>query len=330
MCFFYFYTNPIKNNLKGEIQLKKSTEEFIGKVAAVSDASNADSIIGYLTWYSIGDALYDRDDLRSKLLAAGINENFLPKEIRPSDAYRRATTAVERKKFRQNETDKEYKNYIIRDVVTRGEKLQRNIVVETVNQEGERLDYETEGAKMYFDKKSNQFTFDAKDDHAEELAEEAQKLFEKYLKAHNGATVRGSVVQYMNNLSPTPVRPSGGVYFVPIKYESNLRSLVSYVSSFEKGEAHMIPLVNDDENRSLIRNKVKEHLEKIISQCRIAIRDDGGLQKGQMRALIEEAKRTVIQFRDYKELLSDTIADLDSSVELVRNSIHELLVKVSD
>lgn len=310
--------------------MKKNTTNLIESVSAVSDIKNPESIIGYLTWYSVGDALYDRSELLVKLLSANIDANYLPKEIRPSDAYRRATKAVETKRFRENEAAKEYKNYIIRDVVTSGEKLQRNIVVETVNQEGERLDYEAEGAKMYFDKKSNRFSFDAQENHAEELAEEAQKNYELFLKAHNGATIRASVTQYINNLSPTPVRPSGGVYFVPFKYEKNLRNLVTYVSSLEKGEAHMIPLVNDDENRSLVREKVKEHLEKVISQCRIAIKDDGGLQKGQVRSLIEEAKRTVNQFKDYKELLSDTIADLDSSVELVRNSVHLLLQKVSD
>ena len=310
--------------------MRKKTQNLIESVAAVEQGSNSQAIIGYLTWYSIGDALYDRDDLRAKLLAANIDENFLPKSIRPSDAYRRATNAVETKRYRENETAKEYKNYIIRDVVTKGEKLQRNIVVETVYQERESLNFETEGAKMYFNKKTNQLTFDAQDAHAEELAEEAQKNFEKFLKAHNGATVRGSIVKYMNNLSPTPVRPSGGVYFVPVKYEKNLRNLVMYVSSLEKGEAHMIPLINDDENRSLIRNKVKDHLEKIIGQCRFAIKDEGTLQKGQVRSLIEEAKRTVVQFKDYKELLADTIADLDSSVDLVRNSVHLLLQKVSE
>ena len=310
--------------------MKESTKNLIDNVTAVSEVKNPESIIGYLTWYSVGDALYDRSELLVKLLFANIDANYLPKEIRPSDAYRRATKAVETKRFRESEEAKEYKNYIIRDVVTKGEKLQRNIVVEIVNQEGERLDYQADGAKMYFDKKSNQFSFDAQEAHAEELAEEAQRFYELFLKAHNGATIRGSVVQYMNNLSPTPVRPSGGVYFVPFKYEKNLRNLVTYVSSLEKGEAHMIPLVNDDENRSLVRDKVKEHLEKVIQQCRIAIKDDGGLQKGQVRALIEEAKRTVTQFKDYKELLTDTIADLDSSVQIVRDSVHLLLQKVSE
>lgn len=309
--------------------MRQKTENLIEGIAAVSQGDNQ-PIIGYLTWYSVGEALYDREDLRKKLLAAGIDEGYLPKEIRPSDSYRRATKAIETKRFRESEDAKIYKNYIIRDVVTKGDKLQRNIVVETVNQEGERLDYDPEGAKMYFDKKSNQFTFDAQENHAEELAEEAQKYFDLYLKAHNGATVRGSVVQFMNNLSPTPVRPSGGVYFVPVKYQRELRNLVMYVSSLEKGEAHMIPLINDDENRELVRSKVKEHLEKVLHQCRAIIKDDSGVQKGQVRALIDEAKRTVVQFKDYKELLADMISDLDSSVELVRNSVHVLLQKVSE
>lgn len=304
-------------------------ENFVSSMVAVKDDESS-QVMGYLTWYSVGEDLYFREELRKKLLLSGIEEKYLPKAIRPSDAYRRATKVIETKRYREVETTKNYKNYIIRDVVSTGDKLQRNIVIETVNQAGERLDYDTEGAKMYFDKKSNQFTFIANDDHAEELAEEAQKYFELFCRAHNGATVRASVVNFMNTLAPTPVRPSGGVYFVPIKYVAELRKLVNYVSSLSKGEAYMIPLVDDNENRMMIRDKVKEHLDKIIQQCRIAIADDEGkLQKGQITALIDEARRTVAQFKDYKELLNDTVADLDNSVEIVRNSINSILQKVA-
>lgn len=302
--------------------------EILSTVAAVKNTAGETPILGYLTWYSVGEAPYYRTELRKKLLLNGIEERFLPKEIRPSDAFRRATKAIQTKRFREVESNKEYKNYIIRTVVSKGERLQKNIVIETVNQEGEMLDYNSEGAKLYFDKKNNQFNYVSYDQHAEDLAEEALKLFELFSKAHNGATVRGSVVNYMNTLSPTPVRPSGGVYFIPVKYEEKLRKLVNYVSSLEKGESHMIPLINDDENKQMIRNKVKDHLDKIISQCRAAIADDEGkFQKGQITTLIDEARRTVAQFKDYKELLADTIVDLESSVELVRNSINAIMQK---
>jgi hypothetical protein len=304
------------------------TNKILEGVSAVQNSSNS-SVMGYLTWYSIGDDLYNREMLRKGLLANGIEEGYLPNPIRSADAFRRSTKAIETKRLREEEAANQYKNYIIRDVVSKGDKIQRNIVVETVNQSGERLDYDSEGAKMFFDKKSDQFTFTANDEVAEELAEEAQKLFKTFLEHHNGATVRASVVNYLNRLSPTPVRPSGGVYFVPVQHTESLRKVVNFVSSLPRGESHMIPLVNDEDNRQMIRAKVKDNLNKVIEQCRFAITaDEGQLQKVQVRTIIDDARRIVSQFKDYRELLQDTISDLESSVDIVRQSINLVLQKV--
>ena len=46
-------------------QSQRST--LLDGVSAVENGEN-NSIIGYLTWYSIGDYLYDREDLRKTLI----------------------------------------------------------------------------------------------------------------------------------------------------------------------------------------------------------------------------------------------------------------------
>lgn len=300
-------------------------KKFLEGVSAVNNEST--SIMGYLTWYSVGDYLYKREDLRKQLITNGIEDKYLPNPIRPIDAYKRATKAIETKRLREEETDEEYRNYIVRDVVTTGNKVQRNIVIETVNQSGERLDYDTEGAMMYFDKKIEKFSFLATDLMAMELAEEAEKHFENFLTAHNGQAVRASVVSYLNTLSPTPVRPSGGVYFVPVQHAEKLRNIVGYVSSLPRGESHMIPLVNDDDNRQMVKDKVRDNLEKILDQCKNALSDDSKMQKGQIRQIVDDARRFVSQFKDYRELLKETISDLESSVEIVRQSITLVMQK---
>lgn len=305
---------------------QNKSQKMLEGLSAVEN-SDENSIVGYLTWYSVGDDLYNREDLRQALMLNGIDGKYLPNEIRGADAFRRATKAIETKRHREEETKEEYKNYIIRDVVSNGTKLQRNIVIETVNQKGERLQYNPEGAKLHYNKEHEQFTFVANDTMAEELAEEAQCLFEKYRSHHNGASVRASVVHYLHTLSPTPVRPSGGVYFVPKKHTEQLRHLVNFVSGLPRGESHMIPLINSDDNRLMIKDKVKDNLDKIIDSCRLALSDSHSLQKTQVKTIVEDARRIVTQFKDYRELLNDTIGDLESSVELVRQSITEILRK---
>lgn len=306
----------------------QQNEKILKGLSAVQEGKNNSSIMGYLTWYSIGEDEYYRDILRQKLLACGIEESYLPNPIRATDAFRRATKVIETKRQADVNSPETYKNYIVRDVVSKGDKLQRNIVVETVNQSGERLDYEPEGAKLFFERKNEQFTFLAKDQMAEELADEAKRLYDIYLKVHNAAVIRASVVKYLNSMSPTPVRPSGGVYFVPVQYADKLRSLCCFVSSLEKGEGRMIPLVNDEDNRQMIKDKVKENLDKVLHQCRTAIHDENSkLTKAQVVQIVDEARRVVSQFKDYRELLEDTVVDLESSVSLVRQSISIVLTK---
>ncbi|MEK5217770.1 DUF6744 family protein [Psychrobacillus sp. FSL H8-0487] len=308
----------------------QQNQSILEGVSASINGEQSESI-GFLTWYSVGDDLYYREDLRKLLVSNGIEEKYLPNPIRSSDAFRRATKAIETKRSRESDNADTYKNYIVRDVVSKGEKLQRNIVIETVNQKGERLDYNTEGAKMYFDKQNDQFTFISNDEMANDLAEEAQKHYDLFSKAHNGAVVRSSVVSYLYSLSPTPVRLSGGVYFVPFKYAENLKNLCNYVSSLDKGSAQMVALTNDENNRNIIKENVKENLDKVLQQCRSAINDEEGkLQKGQVFTIIEDARRIVGQFKDYRELLNDTVIDLESSVDLIRQSINLVLSKVAD
>jgi hypothetical protein len=43
-------------------------EKFLEGMSAIKDGKNS-SIIGFLTWYSVGDDLYNREDLRKGLYA---------------------------------------------------------------------------------------------------------------------------------------------------------------------------------------------------------------------------------------------------------------------
>lgn len=308
----------------------QQNKNVLENMTVVSNGDKADDI-GFLILYSIGDDLYYREDLRKLLIANRIEEKYLPKPIRSSDAFRRATKAVETKRHRENETAEVYKNFIVRDVRSKGDILQRNIVIETVNQQGERLEYNTEGAKMYFDKSTDQFTFVANDIMASDLAEEAQKHYDIYLKAHNGAAIRASVVSYLYTLSPISLRNSGGAYFVPHKFKSEIENFCNYVSSLDKGDAQMYYLSDNTKNRNRIKDNVKDNLDKVINQCRSVIQDDEGkFQKGQIASIVDDARRVVGQFKDYRELLNDTVNDLEGSVDLIRQSINLVLSKAVD
>src|SRR5690606_955621 len=120
-----------------------------------------------------------RDQLKQKLLDSGLGEGWLPNEIRPADAFRRATKEIESRK-QKTTTSGVYKNYLVREVYSDKKMIQRNIVVETVDQNGRRLDYDGQAAILILDKEADQLKIGVVLPEVEELANEAGNLYDIY------------------------------------------------------------------------------------------------------------------------------------------------------
>ena len=53
-----------------------------------------DNILGNLVWFSVSDMEILRDDLVKLAMNVGLPEKYVPAPIRPSDAFRRATSEI--------------------------------------------------------------------------------------------------------------------------------------------------------------------------------------------------------------------------------------------
>lgn len=289
---------------------------------AVSSRADQESILGYLFWYSLSDGDYDRETLRKALLDNYLDERLLPKQIRKRDAFKRATKAVERKRVEQDEETKhQYRNYIVRNVKTSGDLLQRNIVVEEVDQQGQKLEYESDASCLFFNQKSEQFYFhtNTSDMMVEQLVEEADELFNKYCTHHTGQTVRMSILNMVKAMSPTPVRPSGGVYFIPAKHQHTLTNVKGFLKSI-KGEGFMLPVINDEEGRDMVQEKLKQHIDKIYHDCFVALRSPE-MTRNQMYGALSEATRVVRDFKDYKQMVSIDVDNIETKIDMIQEQI---------
>ncbi|GGK22471.1 hypothetical protein GCM10010965_14240 [Caldalkalibacillus thermarum] len=288
----------------------------IERLAAVH--KEGEGIIGHLTWWSIREHHVTRDVLSQKLNEAGLDEGWLPNEIRPADAFRRATKEVE---CRKKETSQPgvYKNYLIREVYSDKKMVQRNIVVETVDQKGKRLDYEGQAALLVLDKEADQLKVGVVLPEVEELAQEASRLYDIYKSHYPAQAVRVMVADILKSMSPTPVRPTGGVYFVPQSHQNELAKLCAFVNSLDKGEAFKIPLIDTMDNRQMVNRKLQDHLEEIMARCHVALKGD--LKKSQVKEIIEEAKRVISDFHQYREIVTDDIDRLENYIDTIRKNV---------
>ena len=281
--------------------------------------------IGHLFWYSIGNDLYSRSLLEQTLVQTGLSLNCMPNEIRPVDAFRRATKEVETSRNMGNGLQE---NYIVRDVYYDPAVAVRHIVKETVDSKGKRLSYNENEAILTLDKKAGVIHLSADPgSYAWKLCEEAVRFFEVYKEHHNGQAVRGMVQSVLKTLSPTPVRPSGGVYFVPAVYDKTLCQLVRFCSSFVKGEGFKIPVVNSEESVRMVETKVKDHLDSLFSQCRQVLHD-GFILKAKLVELVNETKNVISGYRDYEEIIKKSKQEIDGRIELLREALSLLMDRV--
>lgn len=286
---------------------------------AVNDKDQT-GIIGHLTWYSVSEHLIDQDELKQKLEDAGLGEEWMPKEIRQADAFRRATQEVKARK----KTDQKgvFLNYLIREVYSDKKMIQRNIVCETVDQKGKRLHYDGKAAVLRLDKENYQIESFSNDPTAEELVNEARKLYQLYSNHHSAQHLRVMLMDILKSMSPTPVRPNGGVYLIPENHSNELTKFCNFVNSLE-AEAFMIPLVNSFDNRQMVVKKLRDHFLNIVNECDNGL--NGNLRKAQVRDTINEAKRVISDFNAYRDTVTDDVGQLEQYIDTIREKVSLML-----
>ena len=126
---------------------KVNTENLVGVTGA-----KATDVLGNVVWYSIGKGLITPKALREKLVNSGVGESWMPNPIRAVDAYRRATKF---KKRVPSDIPNQYINYMVREVYADKELAIRHLVAETVDQDGKRLNYNSEAGRIILNKKDN-------------------------------------------------------------------------------------------------------------------------------------------------------------------------------
>lgn len=100
--------------------------------------------------------------------------------------------------------------------------------------------------------------------------------------------------------------------------------LERFLNSLEKGEGFKVPLINTSDNREMVSKKLTEHLESTLNECKTGL--NVSLKKGQVKMIIDDAKRVIKDYGQYQELIQGDISKMDSYVELIRQHV-EIIVE---
>lgn len=285
----------------------------------VAVKANTENVIGHLTWHSLSEMLITPCDLKDKLILSGLGEGWMPNEIRLPDAFRRATS----EKFKQEVAPGVYENYMFREVASTNEFVQRNLVCETKDTKGRRLNYHSDAGSVVLDRKTGKVDTGYVTSIAQQLVSSAAQRFDIYRQNYGGTTLRTLVSNVLKSMSPTPVRPNGGIYFVPKQFEGELQSLVQFVTSLEKGESEKIPLINTSDMKNMVTRKLHQHLEDTLRTCENGIAN--GMKKNELKPILHDAKRVVADFKQYESIVTGDLKDMERYVALIRNKVGEAL-----
>ena len=294
--------------------------------------------LGDLVWYSVRRMLVSRDELEQAAQRAGLDPNYLPGEITPTDAFRRATS--ERDDQELEIGDGLRARLLIREVAVDRDRVVRQVVREVVNAQQVRLEY-TPIASLVLERASGEVNIEwlATPRHDEgQRVDEIRRHYEVCLVRYNDIHVRDVVRRVLAECQPTPLRKAGGVYFVPRDHRGlvhALRAFLEVLAEYHDNRAALwaVPVVDTQEQREMVRAHLAEYVAVEIARLRDEmadlLRENRSITETQARRYVEAIRGLRKQVEAYQELLREALAETESSVEVVLQQAMSLLQRVS-
>jgi DNA-directed RNA polymerase subunit H (RpoH/RPB5) len=297
----------------------------------VAVKSTEGSFLGRLCWYTVPEDIWvSRDELERKFQDCGLKPEWMPKPIRPSDAFRRASALLQRKNI-EIVKDELYANILVREVASSREEIERHLIWETVDSSQKHLSYRRVATLRLEKAAGNTASAVA------ELAAPAEVMYgcdhfgETYdhcLTHYDGNGIRKCVGQIVYALMATAVRPSGAVYFVPEKYARDL-SRMGRLTKELGAEYFEIPLMDAQDTRDMVvRNFIHQTSSMIESLAEVL--KDPKATRGKCLGALDQSKHLIEQVKEYKSILQVNMADLEEKIKLLGLQAMTLIEKTQE
>lgn len=256
-----------------------------------------EAFLGSLLWFSISQADINLDQAKADLSALGLE---LDKDIRPVDAFRKASREFE-KKFK-HPGDSMKSEFLVRTVGEDSEQAHRFVILERAQfQAGKkrRVFYE-KVAELRFNrgtKKNGSYeghsvemrrtTANVGELTPEEDAwltqhlDQFQDRYQHFLTNMDSHAVRTYVRELVYSLSGTCVKESGGLYFVRQDHAEQIEGLGQWVRSIGS-EFHTLPLLNLAEQRQMIMEAFEDETVREVDRL-----------MGEVAAILQDPSRGI-------------------------------------
>ena len=225
-----------------------------------------------------------------------------------------------------------YINYMVREVYADKETAIRNLVAETVDQKGKRLDYNSEVGRFILNKKDGTLTVEHEFGNvdAKYFVEEIAKNFDIYKGHYDSQAIRIMVANILKSFAPIALRNNGGVYFVPVSFQENVRRFTRFCDSInEDSNGWKLPVVDTFEERKMVAHTLKMNLRDLHDNCNSSLGQ--GLKKAQILAIVDDIHKATEDFKEYKSLITEEDAmEIEQQILGVRSMISTLMLEIQN
>ncbi len=337
-------------SLFGEDHGRHDLAAMVGPVEPTGDDDVdqllASANVGQLFWYTLPTLKITMETLRAAYKKAGIDQRWLPGEIRPADAFRRATSSLERSTEVPMDGKPMRATLMVRDVVgSDKDRVVRQAVVEVRDAAKVRLLYTPAGQ---FELRKQDTRADAWEmDGIETLPTSAQEMvreavrgfasvYEDALQYLDDGHVRRAMDAMMREEHVVSVRPSGGVFFALEKRREVVRQLGDLFDGLRDAEIagtfYAVPVINMAKQREMVAEAALVHVKgevgSLIHEVDKILTDQAEgrrVRQSTAEGYLRELKRLSDLVGEYRAATRDHLADATGELDLLKTQVTTLL-----
>lgn len=289
--------------------------------------------LGVLVYYSVIDAVrVEHAIFEQAVINSGLNAT-VPPAPKDDDIFRRVCSNAQRKRV-PTAVAGVFENILVRDPAPRsGGKVWKQVVIEQVDANNKRLSYDAI-VQLEFDSSSGTITCTtlepSREADAERICQEINDEYQLWRGCLHGYTVREFIRRVILSTNATSCRDGGGLYFVQTARLDVIEALERVINGLDGASVHTIPLVDDENQRAMLRDAVSAEtsgeIDKAIDEIDAILKGNPITQKratdiaGRMHGLVTKTE-------EYADLLDDELSGTKLRLNSYKQHVKKLLME---
>jgi len=301
----------------------------IGGSEAVFLGNDEKDVLGYAVWYTISRTLVHKDDLHAWFDKHGLSR-FKPADPKHGDAFKRICSEYKEKKIDESADSETF--LLLRPLETG---LTRKIVLEK-RKEGKKLSYNVVGEIAYDEKSRNvNYSLKTADPVVRTIVKEILDRFEREKDCYTDEHIRKTLHRILDSCNRVKLKPSGGIYLVPlddfywIESFSKIVEEIKKINPSNRTEIWYAPIVNTERHRRMLEIKVEDTLEEILNSAierllKIDSQDPSKVRQiDEIAKQIEQATRMAEKYTKMLKVSLNRTTSLLEKAERLLNKIRQ-------